>query len=420
MNQQNSKALEGVNIFDPKLLECPYDFYAAARRDAPVWRDPLTGIVQVFSHKMICDVARDNVTFSNRFGDALRAKGGGPPKEVIEVAMKGYPPVDTMLTADQPEHTRYRMLVNKAFSPKRVGEMEPAIEGIVDKLISAMAAKGEAELLTAFAQPLPLEVIATQLGVPTSDMPKFRRWSDSFVAQLSQMADLQGQVEAMKGIVEFQHYFAAKLAEKKAAPTNDIISDLTQVTLAEEGDPRGLTVPEQLSILQQLLVAGNETTASSIVEGMYFLIQHPDQMAAVIADHTLIPGLVEETLRMTAPTHNMWRVVTADTEIGGLPVKKGEMVLLRFGSGNRDDAQFPEAERFDVRRANARQHLSFGYGIHLCIGNALARKEMALAFKKLLTQLKNWRFVPGKNDFTHNPSILLRGMKALHVAFDRA
>ncbi len=334
--------------------------------------------------------------------------------------MTGYPPVDTMLTADQPEHTRYRMLVNKAFSPKRVAEMEADIQGIVDRLIDRIAATGECELLAEFAQPLPLEVIATQLGVPMADMPKFRRWSDCFVAQLSQMSDLAGQVEAMKGIVEFQHYFAAKLAEKTAAPTNDIISDLTQVTLAEEGDPRGLTVPEQLSILQQLLVAGNETTASSIVEGMYFLISHPDQMRTAIEDPSTIPTLVEETLRMTAPTHNMWRVVAKDAEIGGLPVKAGEIVLLRFGSGNRDAEQFADPDRFDVRRPNARQHLSFGYGIHLCIGNALARKEMAVAFKALTTRLKNWRFAPARNDFRHNPSILLRGMKALHLEFDRA
>jgi cytochrome P450 len=323
-----------------------------------------------------------------------------------------------MLTADPPEHTRYRKLVNKAFMPKRVNDMHAEIHGICDALIAAFAGRGEVELASQFGQPLPMRVIAGQLGIPVSDMPKFRRWSSAFVAQLGQMAGPEQEVAAARDIVDFQHYFAARLAEKRAAPSDDILSDLATVTLAEEGDPRPLTTPEALNIIQQLLVAGNETTAHTLTGGMRYLIEDPEQMAAVLADLSLIPNLVDETLRMMTPTQNMWRVATRDAELGGVRIAAGSVLLLRYGSGNRDERQFPDGERFDIRRRNANRHVAFGFGIHTCLGAALARKELALAFELLLTRLRNWRFAPGKNDFSHHPSVLLRGLKALHLEFD--
>jgi cytochrome P450 len=410
-------ALTGVDLFDAKMLECPFPFYKRLRAEAPILQDPVTGIVQVSSYDLICQAARDFETFSNRFGPALRGRNG-PSPEAVAVMEQGYPVLDTMLTADPPEHTRYRKLVNKAFMPKRVNDMHAEIHGICDALIAAFAGRGEVELASQFGQPLPMRVIAGQLGIPVSDMPKFRRWSSAFVAQLGQMAGPEQEVAAARDIVDFQHYFAARLAEKRAAPSDDILSDLATVTLAEEGDPRPLTTPEALNIIQQLLVAGNETTAHTLTGGMRYLIEDPEQMAAVLADLSLIPNLVDETLRMMTPTQNMWRVATRDAELGGVRIAAGSVLLLRYGSGNRDERQFPDGERFDIRRRNANRHVAFGFGIHTCLGAALARKELALAFELLLTRLRNWRFAPGKNDFSHHPSVLLRGLKALHLEFD--
>ena len=219
--------------------------------------------------------------------------------------------------------------------------------------------------------------------------------------------------------MEFQHYFAARLAERRVTPRDDILSDLANATLSEEGDPRALTTPEALSIIQQLLVAGNETTAHTISEGMKLLVDHPDQMADVAADATLIPNLIEETLRLLSPTQNIWRVAARDTVLEGVAIPAGAVMLLRFGSGNRDTAMFDDAEAFDVRRGNARRHIAFGQGIHVCLGAALARRELLIAFEALLRRVKNWRFAPGQNDFAHPPSILLRGLAALHLEFDR-
>ena len=167
-----------------------------------------------------------------------------------------------------------------------------------------------------------------------------------------------------------------------------------------------------------MLVAGNETTAHSLTAGIYYLLTNPDQMTKLTADPALIPNFVEETLRYLTPTNNMWRVATQDTEIGGVPIKKNELILLRYGSGNRDEAHFSHADAFEVGRENAKSHLAFGAGIHTCLGAQLARKEMISAFPILLKRLKNIRLAAGRNSFRFDPNILLRGVLELHINFD--
>jgi cytochrome P450 len=274
--------------------------------------------------------------------------------------------------------------------------MADSMTAIVNQLIDEFIDAGEVELASAFSQPLPLRVIARELGVPATDLEKFKRWSQAFVDQLSQMAGPEGEVRAAREIVAFQHYFAERLEERRHAPRDDILSDLATVTLTEEGDPRGLTTREALSIIQQLLVAGNETSAHTISEGMKLLIENPEQMQAVIADPGLIPGLVEETLRVLSPTQNMWRVAARDTELAGVAIPAGSVLLLSY----------------------VRRHVAFGYGIHVCLGAAMARREIAIAFGLLLSRIRGWRFTPGRNDFLHPPNILLQGLAELHLSFD--
>jgi cytochrome P450 len=385
------------------------------RERAPVYREPNTGIFLISSYSAVSTVLRDWERFSNRFARAMGGLGQ-PPPEVMEVAKQGYPPVDTMLTADPPEQKRFRKLVNKAFSAKRVDALEAHIEEIARELVERIEARGRAELLAEFAQPLPLTVIAEQLGAPREDLALFRRWTDGFVAQLSGVASLAGQVEAARLIVEFQHYFAARIEERRQQPQDDIISDIVHAHVEDE---RSLDVTELLSILQQLLVAGNETTASAIVEGIWLLIQHPDQLARVQRDAALIPNLVEEVLRLATPTANMWRLCTQDSEIEGTKIPAGSMCMVRFAAANRDPAQFPEPERFDVSRANAAEHLAFGMGIHHCLGAALARKELNVAFRTLLGRLDGFALDAEARAPRHKPSILLWGFDSLPITFRR-
>ena len=411
--------LAEINAFDPEILNDPYVYFRRLREEAPVFRDPKTGIVSVSTYDLIMEANRQPLVFSNRFGVALRAGAvNGMDAEEMAILASGVAPIDTMLTADPPEHTRYRKLAMKAFTHKRVEQMGGIVARITNDLIDGFIADGQCEFKSTFANHLPMTMIADALGAPRADMDRFHRWSDAFVVQLGGVSDRETRLEAARRIVEFQSYFVERIEEKRAKPTEDVISDLVHATLAEEGDPRGMNHEELLSIIQQLLVAGNETTAHTLTAGLYYLTADPALRARVIADPELIPGFVEETLRLLTPTNNMWRVVTRDAEIGGFAVKQGEIMLLRFGSANRDEQHFPEADRFIVDRPDARNHLAFGAGIHTCIGAQLARKEMVTAFPIILARLKNPRFATGRNAFRYDPNILLRGVLELHVEFD--
>ena len=334
------------------------------------------------------------------------------PTEIAEVMKEGYPPVDTMLTADPPEQRRFRTLIAKAFSVGRVEGLTPKIQAIADELIGSFAEGGAIDFVSAFAQPLSLTVIADQLGVPRAELPLFRTWTDSFVAQLGQMADLETQVASAKMIVEFQKYFVDRLEERRAKPENDILSDIVHARVDGE---RSLDVSECLSILQQLLVAGNETTASALAEGLWLLMNNPDQLALVQNDLSLIPNLVEEVLRLATPTANMWRVTNRDVEMGGVTIPANSMCLLRYAGANRDPEKFEDPDRFDIRRKNVSEHIAFGAGVHFCVGAALARKELNIGFRTLLSRFEGFRLQPGAAEPEHQPNILLWGFHSLPI-----
>ena len=412
--------LEKINMFDPELMACPHAFFKKLRDEAPVFQDPNTGIFQVSKHELICKVARDAKLFSNQFGVIQRSGGGDYPQEAADImASDGYPPVDTMLTADPPRHTSYRRLVDKAFSPARVSDMGPEIEDKINFIIDQFYDQGKCDVSRDIAQQLPVRVIAEQMGVPLEDYDNLCGWSDAFVQQLSGTSSPEEHIEIAKQLVQFQQYFANKLKEKENNATDDIISDLANLDFEDEnGETRKLETAEQLSILQQLLVAGNATTAHTITEAFYLLISHPDQMELVVNDHTLIPNMVEEALRLLTPTNNMWRIATEDTELDGVEIPKGSVILIRYGSGNRDEDLFESPDKFDVTRKNARRHIAFGQGIHVCLGMNLARKEMYTAFPIILDRLKNMRFSEG-NNFIYSPNVLLRGLDNLYIEFDK-
>ena len=411
--------LAEVNIFDPDLLQDPHLYYRRLRTEAPVFRDPKTGIVSVATYDLIMEVNRQPLMFSNNFGGQMRGSMGQMDAEEAQVASEGIQVANTMLTADPPVHTRYRKLSMKAFTHKRVEEMGAYVAKVANELIDGFIENGGCEFKSTFANHLPMTVIADSLGAPRSDMDLFHRWSDAFVVQLGGISDRAARLQASRQINEFQRYFIGIIEAKRAHPTEDVISDLVHATLAEEGDPRTMDYSELLSIIQQLLVAGNETTAHTLTAGMYHLISDPALLARVLANRDLIPGFVEETLRLLTPTNNMWRVAMKDAEIGGFHIRQGEMILVRYGSGNRDDHRFPDPDRFDAERADARDHLAFGAGIHTCIGAQLARKEMVTAFGIVLDRLKHPRFAKGQGAIRYTPNILLRGVEALQIEFAR-
>ena len=411
-NQILSAPLDEVALLSPEALACPHQLNQRLRNEAPVHRCPQTGIFFVSDYETICAIARDHGTFSNKFGQAMRPMGSEVDQDIAAIQAKGYAPVDTMLTEDPPVHRRYRGLVNQAFTARRVATLEPEIRRICNGLIDKILAKGECEFFAEFAEPVPMIVIAEQLGVSLDDYELFKSWSDAFVAQLSGMASKPEQLHAAQLIVDFQNYFAERLEERRKNPQDDIISDIVH---AQFEDETPLNTPEMLSILQQLLVAGNETTASSIAEAVLLMIQHPDQFAKLKANHDLVDNLVEEVLRLSTPTANMWRVATKATEIQGVPVPAGSMVQIRFSSANRDESVYPEPDAFDVERSNAKSNIAFGHGVHMCVGASLARKEMNVAFRCLLERVEHFELNCDPTELQYAPNVLLRGVSQLPI-----
>lgn len=414
------KQLSDYNFFDPEVIECPYEFYKLAREQAPVMElpglMPEAKLFLVTRYDLVMEILKNVEVFSSNFSSLL-AGTEEQNAELQKIYAQGWPQVNTLLTADPPEHERFRVLVNKAFTASRVKKMQDYIEQIVDELIDRFIDKGECEFVSELAVPLPIKAIAAQLGVPQEDLPKFKKWSDSFIARLGHMISQEQEVECAKDVVAFQHYFHNVIEQRRKEPKDDIITDLVQAEVAGE---RSLDMAELLNIIQQLLVAGNETVTNALAGGMLLLIQNPEQMALVQEDLSKIENLVEEVLRLETPTAGMWRVVQQDTELEGVELPAGSLVMIRFDSASRDPAKFSDGESFDVCRQNPGNHLAFGHGIHFCVGAMLARKEMQVAYQRLLLRLKNIRLAPGKNDLKHFPNVLLRGLNHLYIKFDKA
>jgi len=400
------------DFFDPEVIEDPFAWYRRALAQGPLARAANGAVHLVLSHKLVSEAAGRPEDFSSDFGAMMRG-ARGDDAEIAAIEAKGWPQVDTMLTADPPVHTRFRKLVNLAFSMPRVNAMEDEIRGIVRDLLDGLKGRESVELVHDFAVPLPVAVIARQIGLENSDVGDVKRWSDAFTDRLGGMASREREIECAHLIVEFQQRVKKLIDIRRAGKgPDDLLNAIVNATI--EGE-RPLDDAEILSIVQQLMVAGNETTTSTIAGGLLLLIQNPDQEAKVRADRSLILNMVEEMLRLLSPTAGLWRVTARDTVLGDRQIGKGEMVMLRFAAANRDPDVFPEPDRFDVTRKNARSHLAFGRGIHMCVGNMLSRKELAVAFEELLARYDSFELVPGKNDFRHVPNKLLRGLIELHV-----
>ncbi|MGA0433985.1 MAG: cytochrome P450 [Luminiphilus sp.] len=410
----NRVDLATLDFFSAEVQECPFQIYRQLQDEAPVWQMPGTNVFVVTRYSDIRDIIRDPARFSSSFGALLNA--GASNKEVDAIYGQGYEMVETLLTQDPPRHRVYRNLVNKVFSNKRIEGMRDYIQSITDELIDAWIDDGEVDLMNRLCVPLPIYVIADQLGVPRAELPLIKKWSDASASRLGRLANEEQQIQNAKDIVEFQHYFADLIDRMRESPEDNIISDLANNTI-DEG--RLLTKPEALGMIQQILVAGNETSTSGIAGGVVLLIENPDEQTKLRSNPDLIPGAVEEILRLETPTSGMWRTATENTEVGGVPIPKGAFLMVRFAAGNRDESVFSCGHEMKVDRDNASNHLAFGQGTHFCLGAQLARSEMQIALGSLLARTDNWGLVEGKNTLTHNPNVLLRGLKDLYISFDK-
>ena len=417
-NSIDATDITKVNMVSPEVLECPYPYYERVREEAPVHQTPL-GFWAVSRYEDVLSVVRNPEMFSSLAQSNSFVTT--PPPEVIEIAKQGYPRVNTLLSNDPPSHTQFRNLVNKAFLPKRVAQIEDSIRKITNDLIDAFINDGKVDLVEQFAVGVPLTVIADALGVDRADMPKFKKWSDDSVAPLSGMLTPERQIECAHSRIEFQNYMVDRVHEREANLRDDLLSDLVQARFdSGERAGEGMTMAEMLDVIAQLLVAGNETTTKLIAAATLMLIENPEQMAKVRADHSLIPNLVEEALRMEAPVQMLPRFTKEDVEVGGVAIPKGSVVMVMYGCANRDGAKYPNPDMFDIERDNARTQMAFGQGPHFCVGAALARSEARIAFELLLSRLNNIALASVETPTHRELSMTLRGLTNLHLTFTPA
>jgi cytochrome P450 len=416
-------SLDGFNPFDPTVQQCPHLYYRAMQDTAPVFHVPGTDLYMVTRHEMVVPILRNTTLFSNRFGSAGEAPKGDVVERIKAVLANGWPQVPTMLTIDPPHHTRYRSTVAAFFTPKRLAELRPALETIVQRLIADLPAD-PFDIVTAFAVPVPIEAIAAVLNVPADRLADFKRWSDDSIANIGTVITDDRRVEAYHGIVEFQHYFAEQLERRRTQPQGDLMSELVAARIDDDDLPAGETRPlemaEMLSIVQQLLVAGNETTTKALTEGAMLLAQHPEVWAKLRADPAgYAPLVTEEVLRLSTPTQGMFRLVTEDTELEGVPIPKGARLVVVYSGANRDPKVWgDDPDRFDPDRPNLKDHLAFGKGIHFCLGAPLSRLEMNVAFEQLARHISEIRLVDGQ-DLRYHPSFMLRGLVELQIEVTR-
>jgi len=324
----------------------------------------------------------------------------------------GLPDVDdrtarNMLNTDQPEHTRLRSLVQREFTPRRAQEMRAGIQRITDELLDAMLVGGRADLLQAFALPLPATVIGDLLGAPVADREAFRAWTMRVTAP----ADEADMVEAF---TELGTYIVGLIEEKGRTPGGDLVSALL-ASSAPDGDR--LTAEELASLVFLLIIGGFETTAQLITTAVRSLLTHPDQLKLLRSDHSLLDGAIEEAMRYEAPLEtSTFRVAVAPVEVGSVTIAAGDLVKISLLSANRDEKQFLDPNRFDIQRAQP-GHLALGHGVHHCLGAPLARLEARIALRSLLDRAPDLALDADPEDLDWVPGLLIRGVRGLPVTF---
>ena len=388
------------NPLSAGMAQDPYPFYAALRARDPVHRSRLLNAWLFTRHADVDAILRDHRNFGNdpRKGTlSSRQRARLPPPEEF-----------TMLFLDPPDHTRLRALVNKAFTPRAVNALEPHIRGILGALLDDIDDPAAFDLIQAVAQPLPVIVIAEMLGVPPEDRPQFRIWSAQRARLLEPMIDRREREAGAAASRAFDAYFRSIVEARRAEPRDDILSALVQA----EDEGERLTEREVLNMLRLLLIAGNETTTNLIGNGILALLRNPDQLRRLREDPGLIPAAVEELLRFDSPVQTDFRRALADCEVNGFPVRERDNIVVLLGAANRDPDVFEDPDRLDVGRGQG-PHLSFGRGIHHCLGAPLARLEGRIVLETLLDRFPEIGLLADRPRF--RKTIVLRGLESLPV-----
>jgi len=412
-----------IFTLDPDAVRCPHERFARARDEEPVaWVEEIGAyvlsryedVVQILRHPELFSSSVAVGSVSMKLAGELAADDERFRDALTRVASNLAP---ALLNADPPLHNRQRSLVSRAFTQRRANEAEPAIRAIATELADGFVDLGDVELISEFAVPLPLSVIADRLDVPRSDLPRFKRWSDAFTLAIGNHGLSREELrEMILSQAEFLDYFDDLVEQRRPAVGDDLVTVIANSSTSG-GDE--LSRPEVLSMLMQFLVAGNETTTNLIGSAMRILAESPHLVRQLRSQEGLIAPFVEEVLRLESPVQGPYRRAVEDSTVGGCRIPAGSKLWLAFSSCNRDDRAFPEPNTLDIHREDPQPHLAFGFGGHYCLGAALARTEARVALEVLLDRFEEIRLQDTDSTQWH-ASYMLRGHSELKLSFRRA
>jgi pimeloyl-[acyl-carrier protein] synthase len=406
------KIFFGRSLGHPGFVTNPYPLYRWLRERHPIRLDPLAPVWVLTRHADIATILKDSRFTKDPFAaerlPAMMREQLGVRDEETRT-----PEVETlsMLFLDPPKHTRVRSIFSKAFTPKMIAGLRPRIQQITDKRLEKVLATGEMDIIAAIAYPLPVVVIAELLGFPPEDYPLYKKWSDDFTAALGFYPSAAELTAAAVSRRELLEYFNKLVADLEKRPSDNLLSAL----ISMEHEPGALSREELFINSALLLAAGHETTTNLIGTGLWQLMQNPDQLKLLRDNPDLIESAVEELLRFDSPVQWVSRVVGERLELGGVTLEAGAVLLGALGAANRDPTVFDNPEQMDIRRSDNR-HLSFGSGVHFCLGATLARIEAQIAIGSIVQRCGNLRITQRK--VVWKKGLVFRAIRELRVKFD--
>lgn len=404
-----------ASFFDPAVQDDPFDTYALMHEQCPVHRLPENDLVMVTKYDDVRSMLTDVETFSSQPSRGAVGRITDAAKAHADYFVEhGWVKARTLQRTDPPVHTHYRKMLGRVFTTRRVKDMAPRIDEITHELIDRFIHRRECDWVGEFAHPMPGIFICEQIGLPATEIDRFKRWADAMLAMSQRVLSREEAVAEAKIEVEAQHYLAAEFEKRRQQPTDDLISALVH---AHDGDEEPLTDEELQDLLHQLITGGFETTTSALAKGMWLLIRYPDQQQLLRDDPSLMRNFIEEVLRFDSPVAGLWRVAACPVRMGDVDIQPGDAVMARYAAANRDADQFPEPDRFDITRENAGAHIAFGVGNHFCIGAALARQELLSAFAAVIERMDDLALTEPLDDLPHVDSFFLRAMKRLPISF---
>lgn len=432
---QAPKRVSEFDPFAPEVVEDPTEFFAALRREAPVYALPNGAYTLVSRHEDVQAIALDTDTFSSNLVAVLLADAAslGKSPQVVTLPDGGPRPVDVLAIADPPIHSRQRKLVNKAFSPKRIAQMDATIREVAEGLFASLEASPKTsptaspktspeiaptpDWMTGMAFPLPMIVICRLIGLPLGDRERLQKLSDEAIALLSGINTPKQLAQYAGSAMELVSYLAERFAEARDAARDgrerdDALGGLVQATHEDETGSR-LSDDEAASILVQLLTAGQETTGGLIGSAVLILARDQHLQSRLRADPSLIPAFIEEALRLESPFYGHFRKVENDTTVAGVPLAPGTRLMLLWSSANRDERVFENPNSVILDRPNPKAHLGFGRGIHFCLGAQLARVETRIALEVLLERTSQFSVAAEAATLTRAPSLFIRRLTNL-------